>query len=102
MPASHTEATAPAEWLRPQTTRRRDGSSSAPPLTGMNKIIRAWKDAKYRATLSQEEQAQIPANPAGEVELSDAELGAVSGGRPSSDLSSMLRTCTSGSESCCC
>lgn len=69
----------------------------------MNKIIRAWKDAKYRASLSDEERAQIPANPAGEIELTDAELGAVSGGmRSNSDLSSLLRTCTSGTESCCC
>lgn len=42
-------------------------------------IVRAWKDASYRASLSAEEQAMIPANPAGEVELSDAELAAIHG-----------------------
>ncbi len=42
-------------------------------------IVRAWKDAAYRASLSAEEQALLPANPAGIVELSDAELEAVHG-----------------------
>ena len=42
-------------------------------------IIRAWKDEAYRRSLSQEQQAQLPANPAGELELSDAELQSVHG-----------------------
>jgi mersacidin/lichenicidin family type 2 lantibiotic len=44
------------------------------------KIIRAWKDPKYRETLNPEERAMVPEHPAGLVELSDAELGDVSGG----------------------
>jgi mersacidin/lichenicidin family type 2 lantibiotic len=44
------------------------------------KIIRAWKDPKYRETLHPEERAKIPEHPAGLVELSDAELGGVTGG----------------------
>ena len=43
-------------------------------------IVRAWKDEAYRQQLSSEEQALLPANPAGELELSDAELLAVHGG----------------------
>ena len=42
-------------------------------------IVRAWKDASYRASLSSEEQAMLPENPAGELELSDADLAAVHG-----------------------
>ena len=42
-------------------------------------IVRAWKDETYRASLSSEEQAMLPENPAGTLELSDAELGAVHG-----------------------
>lgn len=42
-------------------------------------IVRAWKDATYRANLSAEEQALLPAHPAGTVELSDAELEMVHG-----------------------
>jgi mersacidin/lichenicidin family type 2 lantibiotic len=45
----------------------------------MNNIIRAWKDEAYRQGLSVEEQAMLPANPAGEVELTDMELEAVHG-----------------------
>jgi len=45
----------------------------------MSNIVRAWKDETYRQSLSVEEQAVLPANPAGEVELTDTELGAVSG-----------------------
>lgn len=45
-----------------------------------DRVIRAWKDENYRKTLSATEQAQLPAHPSGMIELSDAELGAVSGG----------------------
>jgi mersacidin/lichenicidin family type 2 lantibiotic len=38
-------------------------------------VVRAWKDAKFRKSLSAEEQAMLPANPVGRVELSDAQLG---------------------------
>jgi mersacidin/lichenicidin family type 2 lantibiotic len=43
-------------------------------------IIRAWRDAEYRASLTEAERAQLPAHPAGPVELSDADLDAVTGG----------------------
>jgi mersacidin/lichenicidin family type 2 lantibiotic len=43
-------------------------------------IIRAWKDSAYRNSLSEAERRALPANPAGSVELSDADLGNVSGG----------------------
>jgi mersacidin/lichenicidin family type 2 lantibiotic len=42
-------------------------------------IVRAWKDAAYRTSLDAEEQAQLLANPAGEFELSEADLVAVNG-----------------------
>jgi len=45
----------------------------------MSNIIRAWKDEAYRQGLSTEEQALLPANPAGEIELTEAELDAISG-----------------------
>ena len=43
-------------------------------------IIRAWKDAAFYASLSQEARAQIPAHPAGMYELSDEDLEVVAGG----------------------
>jgi len=42
-------------------------------------ILRAWKDAKYRASLSAAERAMLPANPAGAVELSAEEAASVEG-----------------------
>jgi mersacidin/lichenicidin family type 2 lantibiotic len=45
----------------------------------MNNIVRAWKDEAYRQSLSAGEQAVLPANPIGEIELGDAELVAVYG-----------------------
>jgi len=43
-------------------------------------IARAWKDQTYREHLSAEERTQVPANPAGEIELSEADLAAIYGG----------------------
>ena len=43
-------------------------------------IARAWKDEEYRRSLSAEERAGIPANPAGLIELTDADMGKVTGG----------------------
>ena len=45
-------------------------------------IVRAWKDADYRASLSPAERALLPAHPAGLIELDDADLDRVAGGRP--------------------
>ena len=44
-------------------------------------VIRAWKDPAYRSSLSQAERAALPDNPAGSVEISDADLGKIAGGR---------------------
>jgi len=46
----------------------------------VNEIIRAWKDKQYRDSLSEEQQAQLPANPAGLVEIDDEQLVQVAGG----------------------
>jgi mersacidin/lichenicidin family type 2 lantibiotic len=43
-------------------------------------IIRAWKDEAYRRSLSEAERALLPENPAGLIELTDAELGSIEGG----------------------
>jgi mersacidin/lichenicidin family type 2 lantibiotic len=42
-------------------------------------IIRAWKDPQYRASLSAAERALLPEMPAGLIDLSDAEVEAVTG-----------------------
>jgi mersacidin/lichenicidin family type 2 lantibiotic len=43
-------------------------------------IIRAWKDKSYRNSLSADQLAQLPENPAGAIELTNDELGNVDGG----------------------
>jgi len=43
-------------------------------------IIRAWKDQDHRLSLTPAEQAQLPDNPAGLLELLDADLEQVTGG----------------------
>jgi mersacidin/lichenicidin family type 2 lantibiotic len=37
-------------------------------------IIRAWKDAEYRANLSEAARASLPAHPAGWLEVADSDL----------------------------
>lgn len=45
-----------------------------------DKTIRAWKDAEQRDALSEHERATLKPNPAGEIELTDAELSKIQGG----------------------
>ncbi len=45
-----------------------------------NHIVRAWKDQEYRQNLSVAERANLPAHPSGMIELTDVDLGVVSGG----------------------
>ena len=45
-------------------------------------IIRAWKDKNFRDSLNDEQRAQLPANPAGLVEIDDEQLVQVAGGGP--------------------
>ena len=52
-----------------------------------NDIIRAWKNPNYRNSLSDAQRALLPENPAGLIELSDADLDTVAGG-------SKLTVCT--------
>jgi mersacidin/lichenicidin family type 2 lantibiotic len=42
-------------------------------------IIRAWKDEDYRNSLSEAQRAQLPAHPAGLIELTTDELDLVAG-----------------------
>jgi mersacidin/lichenicidin family type 2 lantibiotic len=53
-------------------------------------IIRAWKDEEYRLSLTEEQRALLPDNPAGhQIELSDADLESVAGG-----IQSILAFCS--------
>ena len=50
----------------------------------INEIIRAWKDKQFRDSLNEEQRAELPANPAGLVEIDDEQLLQVTGGAPNS------------------
>lgn len=43
-------------------------------------IIRAWKDEEYRNSLSEEQRAQLPQNPAGMLELTNEVMQTIAGG----------------------
>ena len=55
-------------------------------------IIRAWKDPAYCNSLSEAEQAALPPNPAGSIEISEADLGKVAGAA----LKCSVPICTTG------
>jgi len=75
-------------------------------------VIRAWRDAEYRSSLSDTQRAALPDNPAGALDLSDSDLGSVAGGEdftqvffgcPTGDLlpcGSIWRICTCLGEFC--
>ncbi|WNG14692.1 mersacidin/lichenicidin family type 2 lantibiotic [Cystobacter fuscus] len=42
-------------------------------------IARAWRDPTYRESLSEEERALVPSNPAGGIELTEDELSLIVG-----------------------
>lgn len=56
-------------------------------------IVRAWKDEQYRMSLTAEERAQLPQNPAGMVELTDSDLEGVAGGAMDADISVTKTSC---------
>jgi mersacidin/lichenicidin family type 2 lantibiotic len=46
----------------------------------LNHIIESWRDEEYRESLDAETRSLLPANPAGEIELTDEELADIDGG----------------------
>jgi len=75
-------------------------------------IARAWKDEEYRESLSPEQQALVPENPVGLVEVTAEDLAVVMGGITKSECGTQTGTgtgttsgnpnCTGCSCSCCC
>ena len=60
-------------------------------------VIRAWEDPEYRKSLSDEERAKLPANPVGEIELTDDDLSEVTGAAQSgASVGCNTKTCTRG------
>ena len=46
----------------------------------LNHIIESWRDEEYRESLNAETRSLLPESPAGEVELSEADLAELDGG----------------------
>jgi mersacidin/lichenicidin family type 2 lantibiotic len=49
----------------------------------MNKkidVVRAWRDEEYRNSLTEEERASLPENPAGVAVIQDSVLASITGG----------------------
>lgn len=67
-------------------------------------IIRAWKDAEYRNSLTEEQRSQLPENPAGTVALSDKDMETFSGGLAAAKRRTKTKTKSGliGSSSCHC
>ncbi len=65
-----------------------------------DRVIRAWKDPEFRQSLSEEDLASMPENPAGAIELSDEELEMAAGGhRPSRSFSASSNSSNSSNSS---
>jgi len=58
----------------------------------IHKIVRAWSDPEYRASLSPDE---VPEHPAGAIELSDADLSKVWGARSGNSFTCNTFNCVS-------
>jgi len=43
-------------------------------------VVRAWKDEEYRSSLTEDQRAQLPENPAGMIDLTDEAINEVVGG----------------------
>jgi mersacidin/lichenicidin family type 2 lantibiotic len=55
-------------------------------------VVRAWRDEEYRNSLTAEERAGLPENPAGMATVDDSILRSVTGG--------LTRFCTTPDVSC--
>jgi len=66
-------------------------------------LIRAWKDPHYRRSMSEQQRAQLPENPAGAYEVDRELLATVTGGKKGASegwFCTVSGECNGGS-SCC-
>ena len=56
-------------------------------------VVRAWRDEEYRNSLTEEERASLPENPAGTAVVEDSVLHTLAGGsgHPSTWVDSCVR-----------
>jgi mersacidin/lichenicidin family type 2 lantibiotic len=61
-------------------------------------IIRAWKDAEFRSSLSETERAMLPSHPAGSIELADPGLDRTSARASGLRVKSTLKAGSQGAK----
>ena len=64
-------------------------------------IVRAWKDAEYRNSLTPEERASLPANPVEPIPTSEEELRAIVGGLMATTTLGGPTRCRTAYPECC-
>jgi len=57
-------------------------------------VIRLWKDEEYRSSLGGSELGELPAHPAGIIDLSEIESGTVAGGTDGTAPTGCVPVCT--------
>ncbi|HWM91357.1 MAG TPA: mersacidin/lichenicidin family type 2 lantibiotic [Thermoanaerobaculia bacterium] len=63
-------------------------------------VVRAWRDEEYRNSLSSEQRASLPENPAGLAGISDDILRSVTGGCTGSYVCQTYKCCSTPDCSC--
>ena len=68
-------------------------------------VVRAWRDEEYRNSLSAEERAGLPENPAGLATISDDMIRSITGGcgataGPGSYCTTAMHSCVTYPEQC--
>ncbi|HYX24982.1 MAG TPA: mersacidin/lichenicidin family type 2 lantibiotic [Thermoanaerobaculia bacterium] len=56
-------------------------------------VVRAWRDEEYRNSLTEQERASLPQNPAGLARVEDSVLASITGGcgTPTTFVSSCVK-----------
>lgn len=62
-------------------------------------VVRAWRDEEYRNSLSSEELASLPENPAGVAVVADSVLRSLTGGCGYTKMGCLTSQCAPGSRS---
>jgi mersacidin/lichenicidin family type 2 lantibiotic len=67
-------------------------------------VARAWRDEEYRNSLTDEERASLPENPAGMATVDDSALRSITGGARSSipypDCTTFVGSCVKPGQQC--
>ena len=63
-------------------------------------VIRAWRDEEYRDSLTEQERASLPENPAGMAMVDDSALRSVSGAATLRCSTTFVSSCVQPGQQC--